>query len=162
MLTTLEKTQQKWGGSNKLVDQWLNNRRVLLVQYCKIAGLPPYESQDRTLPELAEVKTFCDLLVDYVSEGHFEIYDQVVSACENISDECKARAHQVVPRISKTTDAALDFNDKYAEAVNDELLYDLDKDLSALMQVMETRFQQEDGLLEIVYTATAEETVETH
>ncbi|MCL1038300.1 sigma D regulator [Shewanella corallii] len=156
MLTTLEQTQQKWGGSNKLIDQWLNNRRVLLVQYCKIAGLAPYESPGRTLPELEEVKTFCDLLVDYVSEGHFEIYDQVVSTCENISDECKARAHLVIPRISKTTDAALDFNDKYSEAKDEELLYDLDKDLGALMEAMESRFEQEDTLLEIVYTNVAE------
>ena len=162
MLTTLEQTQEKWGGSNKLIDQWLNNRRVLLVQYCKIAGLAPYESPSRTLPNLTEVKTFCDLLVDYVSEGHFEIYDQVVSACENISDACKAKAHLVVPKISKTTDSALDFNDKYAEAADDELLYDLDKDLGPLMEAMESRFEHEDKLLEIVHSSTAEPVVEVH
>ncbi|MGI2261391.1 sigma D regulator [Shewanella sp. GXUN23E] len=156
MLINLEQAQQKWGGSNKLIDQWLNNRRVLLVQYCKIAGLAPYEAPSRTLPPLEEVKTFCDLLVDYVSEGHFEIYDQVVSACENISENCRTKAHQVVPRISKTTDAALDFNDKYSESDDDELLYDLDKDLGTLMEAMETRFEQEDELLEIVYSYSEE------
>ncbi|MCF1426773.1 MAG: sigma D regulator [Shewanella sp.] len=156
MLTTLEQMQEKWGGSNKLVDQWLKNRRVLLVQYCTIAGLAPYEAPSRTLPSLEEVKIFCDLLVDYVSEGHFEIYDQVVSACENISENCRTKAHQVIPRISKTTDAALDFNDKYSESDNDELLYDLDKDLGPLMEAMETRFEQEDELLEIIYSYTEE------
>ncbi|QYK01094.1 sigma D regulator [Shewanella psychrotolerans] len=151
MLKQLERAEKKWRGSNTLIDQWLNNRRKLLIQYCQIAGLPPYETLDKSLPSFQAVKDFCDLLVDYVSEGHFEVYDRVLSAYEKNCKESQSLAQNVVPKISETTDLALDFNDKYTEADDEKILYQLDKDLSSLGDVMETRFQLEDQLLEVLH-----------
>ena len=151
MLRQLEKAEQKWGGSNKLIDQWLNNRRNLLIHYFQIAGLPPYGKPNKSLPSFDHVKSFCDMLVDYVSEGHFEVFDQVVSACNKNGDSSRELANQIMPKISSTTDAALDFNDKYTEAPDDEVLFHLDKDLSELGDAMETRFQLEDELLEVLH-----------
>ncbi|MFS1437159.1 sigma D regulator [Shewanella sp. 10N.286.48.A6] len=148
MLTKLEKAEQKWGGSNKLVDQWLQHRRALLIQYFKIAGLAPYSVPAKSLPELDTVKQFCAQLVDYVSEGHFEVYDQLVNECEKSGEQSKARAQLLLPQISESTDAALDFNDKYTEADSDSMLLELDSDLSNLAQEMEARFALEDELLE--------------
>jgi regulator of sigma D len=152
MLTKLEHAEQKWGGANKLVDQWLNHRRKLLIQYFKIAGFAPYTRPDKTLPPFQTVKNFCAQLVDYVSEGHFEVYDQVVTACEKFGESSRATAQALLPKISETTDMALDFNDKYTEADDEEVLYQLDKDLSKLAQSMETRFEFEDELLEILHS----------
>ncbi|MGL4614547.1 MAG: sigma D regulator [Shewanella sp.] len=161
MLRKLEKAEQKWGGSNKLIDQWLDNRRNLLVHYCQIAGLPPYSKpenhkSEKALPSFEQIKSFCDLLVDYVSEGHFEVYDQVVSACEKVGESSKALAQQVLPKITPTTHIALDFNDKYAEAQDERVLYQLDDDLSQLAQSMERRFELEDKLLEALHQQNAE------
>ncbi|WOT05479.1 sigma D regulator [Shewanella youngdeokensis] len=155
MLKKLEKTQQKWGGSNTLIDQWLNNRRNLLIHYCKIAGIPPYEMPENSLPAFDSVKTFCDQLMDYVSEGHFEIYNQVVTACETNGSSGIELAQQLVPQISETTDAALDFNDKYTEAKDEKVLFHLDNDLSSLGHAMETRFALEDKLLEVLHDKTS-------
>ncbi|WP_298774603.1 sigma D regulator [uncultured Shewanella sp.] len=152
MLKKLERAQKKWGGSNTLIDQWLNNRRNLLVNYCQIAGLPPYDPIENTLPTFGSIKAFCDLLMDYVSEGHFEIFDQVVTACEKNGTSSQVLAQQLVPQISETTDTALDFNDKYTEAADDNVLFHLDKDLSSLGHAMETRFALEDKLLEVLHT----------
>lgn len=60
MLKQLERAEQKWGGANTLIDQWLNHRRKLLINYCQIAGLPPYEAIDKSLPAFKSVKEFCD------------------------------------------------------------------------------------------------------
>ncbi|CAM4084807.1 MULTISPECIES: sigma D regulator [Shewanella] len=152
MLKQLERAEQKWGGSNTLIDQWLNHRRKLLINYCQIAGLPPYEAIDKSLPAFKAVKEFCDLLVDYVSEGHFEVYDRVVTACEKNGESSQTLAQTIVPKISETTDLALDFNDKYTSASDDKILYQLDKDLSSLGDAMETRFQLEDQLLEVLHS----------
>ena len=152
MLKQLEKAEQRWGGANTLVDHWLNNRRKLLINYCKIAGIPPYDSTEKSLPAITLVKEFCDQLMDYVSEGHFEVYDQVVTACEKNGVSSKELAQKLVPRISETTDSALDFNDKYTELVDDKVLFQLDKDLSSLGHAMETRFELEDKLLEVLHT----------
>ncbi|MCH1930802.1 sigma D regulator [Shewanella sp. A25] len=156
MLRQLEKAEQKWGGSNKLIDQWLENRRKLLVHYCQIAGLPPYAKAEKSLPSFDKIQAFCDLLVDYVSEGHFEVYDQVVNACEKFGPSSKSIAQQVLPKITPTTNAALDFNDKYAEAQDDQVLYQLDEDLSELAHTMETRFELEDKLLEVLHNKHTE------
>ncbi|WP_394130194.1 sigma D regulator [Shewanella maritima] len=152
MLTRLEKAEQRWGGSNKLIDQWLNHRRKLLIKYFMLAGLAPYTRDEKTLPSLEDVKQFCAQLVDYVSEGHFEVYDNVVSACEKFGVQSKQTAQLLLPKISKSTDSALDFNDKYSEVIDDQVLYQLDGDLSQLAQAMESRFELEDQLLEILHT----------
>ncbi|MCL2917754.1 sigma D regulator [Shewanella litorisediminis] len=151
MLSQLEKAEQRWGGANKLIDQWLENRRNLLVHYCQIAGLPPYEDRAR-LPSFDHVKAFCDLLVDYVSEGHFEIYNKVVSACETNGKSSQDIAKNLLPKIHNTTDTALDFNDKYTGVDDDNVLMQLDEDLSHLGDAMETRFQLEDQLLEVLHS----------
>lgn len=156
MLKRLERAEQKWGGSNKLIDQWLSHRRKLLINYCQIAGLPPYNNVNRELPSLKTIKQFCDYLVDYVSEGHFEVYDQIVSACETHGDDSKELAKQLLPKISKTTDIALDFNDKYTQKKNDDILINLDKDLDILIQSLEMRFQLEDKLLEVLHQKHSE------
>lgn len=156
MLRKLEKAEQKWGGSNKLIDQWLKNRRKLLVHYCQIAGLPPYGKSEKSLPSFEQVKIFCDLLVDYVSEGHFEIYDNVINACGEYGESSKTLAQQMLPQITPTTNIALDFNDKYAETQDDQVFSQLDKDLSELAQNMENRFELEDALLDVLYRKHSE------
>ncbi|MGI2174173.1 sigma D regulator [Shewanella ulleungensis] len=151
MLTKLEKAEQRWGGANKLIDQWLNHRRKLLIQYFIVAGLAPYSRTEKSLPSFEQVKDFCDQLVDYVSEGHFEVYNNVVKACEKFGESSIDTAKGLLPQISESTDTALDFNDKYTEAADENILYQLDTDLSKLAQAMESRFELEDQLLEVLH-----------
>ena len=47
MLTKLEKAEKRWGGSHNLIDQWLNHRRKLLIQYFIVAGLAPYSRSEK-------------------------------------------------------------------------------------------------------------------
>ncbi|WP_133405506.1 sigma D regulator [Parashewanella tropica] len=151
MLSKLEQAEQRWGGANQLIDQWLSNRRNLLIHYFKLAGLPPYETQEQSLPSSDNVKEFCNALVDYVSEGHFEVYDQVVSACEKHGPNSQELARQLLPKISSSTDIVLDFSDKYTQATNDNVLLELDDDLSRLGSSIENRFGYEDELLEVLH-----------
>ncbi|WP_026972184.1 Rsd/AlgQ family anti-sigma factor [Aliagarivorans marinus] len=146
MLTRLEQAKAKWGGASQVIDNWLEARKELLISYCEIAGLPPYESADRGLPENDKIVSFCEQLVDYASTGHFEVYDQIAERCEAGSSEA------LISKITATTDTALAFNDRYAEVDDQELeLANLDRDLSALGQTMEERFAIEDKLLDALY-----------
>ncbi|WP_298445855.1 sigma D regulator [uncultured Ferrimonas sp.] len=158
MLTKLEKAVTAWGGSSKLVDQWLNSRRELLINYCQLAGLPPYNNDAAALPEEQHIKQFCGLLMDYVSAGHFEVYDQVASACEQHGQQSRQLAEELLPQINNSTDIALDFNDHYTNGVNDERMLQLDQALSKLGQAMEERFALEDRLLETLHHNHAETT----
>ncbi|SHH98171.1 Rsd/AlgQ family anti-sigma factor [Ferrimonas marina] len=158
MLTKLERAVDAWGGNNKLIDQWLESRRQLLITYCQLAGLPPYGEAKEALPEEGHIKQFCNQLVDYVSEGHFEVYDQVASACERNGEKSKTLANSLLPKINASTDSALDFNDKFTNGVDEDVLLELDAELSKLGQAMEERFELEDKLLETLLSHTSEAT----
>lgn len=152
MLTRLEKAQQKWGGSHTVIDKWLTERQELLVLYCRIAGFSPYDKKDHALPDQLQIQNFCQILMDYLSAGHFEVYDDIAKACEQKGPHSQQLASELYPRISETTDTALDFNDKYAEVDKEDLLKDFDDDLSKLGEALELRFELEDELIDNLYS----------
>ncbi|NRA59364.1 MAG: sigma D regulator [Psychrobium sp.] len=146
MLKKVELAQQQWGGSNQLIDAWLNKRQELIVNYCQIAGIAPFEQNIQQLPAGQDISEFCNRLVDYVSTGHFEIYREVVSQCEIHGKESLNYAEELIPKISYSTDISLEFTDKYADT-NDTEMVDLDAHLSTLIEGLEQRFELEDLLL---------------
>jgi regulator of sigma D len=157
MLTRLEKAQAQYGGANKIIDAWLEERQEWLVRYCQLAGLPPFErSQKNTMPEQDEVHRFCQIMMDYVSAGHFEIYDKVIADCESKNEESLSLAQSLTPKISQLTDYTLTFNDKFTDKKNRSQLEDFNEDLSKLGQVMEERFALEDQLIHTLYTKHTE------
>ncbi|WP_354623642.1 sigma D regulator [Psychromonas sp. MME2] len=151
MLTKLEQAKEEWGGTLAVIDKWLEERQSLVVLYCELAGLPPYQQETRSLPTQEKITQFCQMLLDYASKGHFEIYEQIILQCKLDGEENLKIAQELYSRITTTTDTALNFNDKYAEAKGDKNLLDFDQDLSELGQVMESRFEREDQLLEVVH-----------
>jgi regulator of sigma D len=156
MLKRVEKAQQKWGGSHTVIDKWLNERQDLIVLYCKMAGFSPYDKKDHSLPEPEQIQTFCQLLMDYLSAGHFEIYDDIAKACEKKGPESQQLANAIYPRISSTTDVALDFNDKYEAVSQEDLLKDFDNDLSVIGEALEARFALEDELIDNLFANHAD------
>lgn len=145
MFTQLEQAKQKWGGSSDIIDRWLASRRQLLVSYWALATNAP--SGRATLPEAERVAEFSDLLMDYVSVGHFEVYERIVSGCERHGGNCLAQTQRLYPRIAETTQQVLRFNDRYAELQSDDSLLELDADLSKLGEALEQRFELEDKLI---------------
>lgn len=156
MLTDVKKAQQKYGGVSDIIDKWLSERRELIASYCSLAGLPPYEKDKGCLPSAEDVRRFCQVLVDYLSAGHFEIYDNIVSECAKSSEASKKLADNLWPKINQTTDWALSFDDKYAEIAADGNWDGFDKDLSSLGQALEDRFGYEDELIHALFTDQTE------
>ena len=139
MLEKIKHARQQWGGSNKLIDTWLGKRQELIVNYCQIAGIPPYDTNSQQLPEEQEVSEFCNKLVDYVSTGHFEVYREVVSQCETHGKDSLHHAEQLIPQITTSTEMSLEFTEKYADSSDYNMSY-LDNHLSTLIQGLEQRF----------------------
>ncbi|WP_016954408.1 Rsd/AlgQ family anti-sigma factor [Catenovulum sp. SX2] len=156
MLTELQKAQQKYGGANKIIDSWLEERRDLLVRYCKLAGLPPFEAEKGQLPSHEEVIQFCQVLVDYLSAGHFEVFDNIVSQCKVNGGESLELAKTLWPKINTTTDIALKFDATYAELDENADWGSFDTDLSDLGQALEDRFDFEDQLINNLFTKHSE------
>ena len=56
-------------------------------------------------------------------------------------------AESIYPRIAETTDAAVNFNDKYETLAEDELKTHLENDLSKLGEELAMRIELEDRLI---------------
>jgi len=125
---------------NKLLDE----RQDMLVLFCRVAGLDPFQSND---PLQQSVRTFCQKMIDYIAAGHFAIYECLLSGGER-RKPVLAVAARVYSSIEDTTDIAVAFNDKYDE--HDHLLNfeNLQNDLAMLGEALSNRADYEDQLIE--------------
>ncbi|MCW8090781.1 sigma D regulator [Alteromonas sp. ASW11-130] len=148
MLNKLEKAKSSWGGRSETIDKWLQERQSLLIKYCDLAGLNQPDASK--LPTANDVSDFCAVLMDYISAGHFEVYEMLVS-----DDEAGIQLKRTVyPQIAQTTDNALRFNDHFAEALSAEQAKNFDSELADLGNVLEERFALEDRLIHHMHQKT--------
>ena len=148
MLENCKNAKERWGGVSEIIDRWLEERQEMLVQYCALSGL----SEDLSDVQRGEkLRSFCQILVDYVSAGHFEVYDQLIKEGREFDDaDALQEAGKLYDVVDKTTEKLLDFNDKYLETDD---LATLSVDLSQLGEALEIRFSAEDRLIAVLHTA---------
>ncbi|MDR7088481.1 MULTISPECIES: sigma D regulator [Cellvibrio] len=148
MLENCKSAKERWGGVSEIIDRWLEERQAMLVQYCALSGL------DQDLSDLQrgeKLRSFCQILVDYVSAGHFEVYDQLIKEGREFDDaEALQEASKLYDTIDTTTERLLDFNDKYLETDD---ISSLTADLSHLGEALEVRFSTEDRLISVLHTS---------
>lgn len=147
MLENCRNARERWGGVNDIIDRWLQERQDALVLFCQLS------EHDEFVPEThgEAVRKLCQLLVDYSSAGHFEVYKQLVAEAREFDDQSAInQASSIYEQIDPTTDIILDFNDKYQE-IDD--LDSLRADLSQLGSALESRFSAEDKLIAVLHDA---------
>lgn len=88
---------------------------------------------------------FAEVLVDYVSLGHFGLYERILSGTER-RESLIAVATDIYPEFSEVTELSVSFNDKYENAGEASALTNLADDLSALGESLARRFELEDRL----------------
>ncbi|MDV3241666.1 MAG: sigma D regulator [Methylocaldum sp.] len=86
------------------------------------------------------------MLIDYISLGHFGIYQRIIDGTERRRKVLEL-AENIYPRIAETTDAAVEFNDKYETLIGDGLKTHLEDDLSKLGEELAMRIELEDQLI---------------
>jgi len=135
---------------NTAVSNWLAERSQVIVMYCRLSG---FRNQTK-LPENEQINGFCDVLIDYVSAGHFEVYQQIANDCEINGPTSIQLLNQLYPDISKTTDVVVDFNEKYSKMIasEGELMMRFDQDLSILGEAIAKRVDLEDNLIDTLRT----------
>ena len=148
MLEDLQSAKQRWGGVNEVIDRWLKERQQLLIGYCNLTENPDaYDTAER-------LQSTCQILVDYISAGHFEIYDKLINEARDFANNGGLKeAESLYQTIDSTTEDILDFNDKYLETDD---LSTIETDLSRLGEILATRFEAEDRMIEVLHTAHRE------
>ncbi len=129
---------------NTAVNNWLEERNHLIILYCKLSGT----RNQQELPDSQQLNKFCNILIDYVSAGHFEVYEQIVGECETHGQSSIQLLEKLYPEISETTDIVVNFNDKYSQFSESSVLKCLDNDLSLLGEAIARRVELEDSLID--------------
>ncbi len=152
MLHKFSNVQEQWGGSSEVIDHWLSMRQDLIVEYCKLAALQPCTAKSAIseLPSLNEIDSFCQTLIDYISAGHFKIYDMVMEKWQSTGFKATNEINQTYASIVQTTDPLLNFADKYLDLAEDDELNSFDQDISWVGETLEVRFEYEDHLIQLI------------
>ena len=135
--------QQQFDAVEDLLTRWLKERRQVLGKYTEIVVGMDGLMNASDLSERQQL--LCQLLVDYVSAGHFEVYHELLQEAEIFADGSSALAENLMPAIGDTTEVILAYEEKYSAADSDDKK--LKRDLSALGEVLESRFLLEDKLI---------------
>lgn len=116
----------------ELSDRAFTDCRQRLISYLVKLN----QALDRDLTDLSQalLTRFCEALVDYLSAGHFNLFQRVVLA----ADEYAA--------IESTTQLAMTFNDRFADRLQIDVA-EVKGALEHLAQVLGTRFELEDDSL---------------
>ena len=140
---------QFWPQMHERIENWLKARKNLLVSYCSLSEIREFSNE---CPQQGmQLQTFCEQLIDYTSEGHFEIFEQLLNEGYLFSDaKGLAIGEELLTTIHSHTEAVIDFNDKYL-ATDD--LTTLAPDLSVLGEVLAQRLEVEDQMVDILHNA---------
>jgi len=149
MLNQLQSLTERVGGSNKLVDNWLDVRKHLLVAYYDLVGMKPGKESFSELDEKA-LDDFCHSLVDYLSAGHFNIYERIISEMEGSSPLFAAT--QIYPLLEANTQQIMDYYDSNLEnAIDDSNCIEFQHALSGIGEALAQRFTLEDQLIVLAF-----------
>jgi len=134
---------ERRGITQDLIRKLIEERQEMLVNFCGVAGLDPY-SPDK--PTKESLKEFCEIMVDYLALGHFEVYPRISEGRERRQQMVKL-ADQLYPKIAQASTHAIEFNDKYDQKQDNLNLTELPIDLSTLGETLAARIELEDQLI---------------
>ncbi|UNG05424.1 sigma D regulator [Enterobacter asburiae] len=148
MLNQLQSLTERVRGNNKLVDRWLHVRKHLLVAYYNLVGIKLGKESFMRLNEKA-LDDFCQGLVDYLSDGHFNIYERIIREMEGTTPYLAAS--KLYPLLEANTQQIMDYYDSALEnAIDHDNYLEFQQALSDLGEALEERFTLEDKLIALV------------
>ncbi|AXF77552.1 Rsd/AlgQ family anti-sigma factor [Erwinia tracheiphila] len=153
MLNQLNVLTARVGGCSDLVDFCLQSRKQLLVAYYQMVGIKPNKDSLTTLDQNA-LDTFCQTLVDYLSTGHFTIYERFIKEMEG--SEQLAKAAIIYPSLRSNTEQIMQVYDSHFEnAIDDDNYLAFQQALSEIGEALEARFSLEDKFINLALDRNA-------
>ncbi|PWC15308.1 sigma D regulator [Brenneria roseae subsp. roseae] len=151
MLNQLQSLTEYVGGNNALIDQWLQARKQLLVAYYHLVGIKPNKDTLSLLDEEA-LDNFCHNLVDYLSAGHFHVYEKMLHEAAILSEQKLARSAQLELALQNNTQHIMEFYDSHlAAAIDHDNCLEFQQALSSVGEALAERFTQEDAMIRLIF-----------
>ena len=130
--------------SHNKLNTLLDTRKETLLCLNQLASMRPFKVDEELQNLLQE---FCESLIDYTASAHFQLYSFIEAGNERRST-IRSLADSVYPNIAGSTQAILDFNEKYDCSDTCNNLANLDGDLSTLGEILAGRISHEDQIIE--------------
>jgi len=129
--------------TNRMIEELLQERQQMWNLYWELAELKPFDRHKEPLEQVLD--RFCQIMIDYISLGHFGIYRRIIEGTERRRRVLEA-AEKLYPAIAEATEVALKFNDQYenAQLTDHDVLR---RELSKLGEALATRIELEDQLI---------------
>lgn len=152
MLENCKTAQERWGGVHRLIDRWLDARREMLVAFMDLQEACDADPESVTKERIND---FSELLMDYISAGHFEIYPQLREEAKAFSDhEALTLADRLLERLEISTQLALDFENEFSTPTRcQHYVFRLPAWLDRLSKGLTERFALEDQLIGRLHAA---------
>ena len=152
MLEDCKNALERWGGVHTLIDRWLDQRRHLLVSFIELK-----EACDAELEAVSKqpIDTFSELLMDYISAGHFEIYPQLAEEAQAFDDEAALHiAEKLLERLDMSTEMVLAFDSDFGSTLScEQNIARLPAWIDRLARGLTERFALEDQLIARLHAA---------
>ncbi|MCL6407780.1 Rsd/AlgQ family anti-sigma factor [Dickeya dadantii] len=147
MLKQLQRLTENVGGNYALIDQWLVARKHLLLAYYHLLSI-----QTGKIPEARTLDEFCHHLVDYLSVGHFHVYERMLQ--ENImrNDRKLTQASHFDVALRSNTQQIMDIYDSHLAFFIDPVdSQEFRQTLSGVGEALAMRFTLEDSLIRLMF-----------
>jgi regulator of sigma D len=152
MLEKCKSAKERWGGVSGIIDGWLEERQMLISLFVHLPEHHINEELNR------KIQSFCEVLMDYLSSGHFEVYEQLLREGSDFADGSLEEGQELLPKIQVSTDIALDFNDDFSNLLDPTVqqIREFSEHLSKLGEALEERFELEDKMIAVLHTSHRE------
>ena len=131
--------------------QLLEERRQLLVYFCRAAGLNTAGEAHVVVDQLAVLKPLCQLLMDYYALWQFEIHDYLTETGA-LYPHALAELQQASEILDQSRVIAVAFNDKYDFESRSLNTNGLENDLSVLGEEIAQQIGVEDRIIRAMGT----------
>ena len=146
MLNAAKTADERRSQSHSLIDDLVSTRTEMLSLYTKLAGKKPFTDKEYVADMIQE---FCQIMVDYTANAHFRLYRFLDEKIERRRGVLRI-AEVIYPRVIQTTEAIVDFNDRYDDTNSAYDPVRLEHDLSWLGEHLAERIELEDQLIEVL------------
>lgn len=146
MTEQMEAIEERRSDNQQLIEHMLKERDELFSLLLRVSSENASEDPFSSKTDLEE---FVQLLVDYIAAAHFGLYQRIAEGKER-RKAVSELAVKIYPRIEKTTEAALEFDEKYSSENDGKDLSNLQSDLSKLCEELSARIELEDQLINTI------------
>lgn len=147
--------------TKKEIKQLISERNAVLSQYYNLSNHVEAYDDAETLQEL--LQEFCEVMIDYIATGHFEIYRRIEDGVER-RYEIMELSDKVYHKIINTTKVAIRFNDLYdiSNKMSPEMIKKFPQQLSDLGEHLAMRIELEDKYINTLLSSKPRLAYSTH